>query len=213
MLNENEKKQLEELLYKMSSKELSDCKDRMDRIKELSLEGFTAGNMIQFGFYPSGYTDDEVSRIPWRILTIDEKEGKALLLSEYAIDSLPYHPVPDSVCFESCSLNRWLNSVFIATAFNEDERRKILSPGVLILSEEELEKYVPEDLYPCTASIWAILRPIAHFIDSTKCSYWLRTDEKSAVTSVVSPMGQVVHNKKVNSQRIGIRPAVWVNIG
>ena len=46
-----------------------------------------------------------------------------MLISEYALDCKPYDE--NGVTWETCSLRQWLNSVFLDTAFTEEEKEMI----------------------------------------------------------------------------------------
>ena len=48
-----------------------------------------------------------------------------MLISEYALDCKPYDENGESVTWETCSLRQWLNSVFLDTAFTEEEKEMI----------------------------------------------------------------------------------------
>ena len=54
-----------------------------------------------------------------------KKDGKALLLSKYALDTKPYNEDNTEVTWETCTLRSWLNKEFYTTAFKEKERSSI----------------------------------------------------------------------------------------
>lgn len=80
------------------------------------------GDNIFFGAYP--YDEDGTARpIKWRVL--DVRDGKALLFSEYGLDTQPYHNVYENITWENCSLRAWLNQAFLCTAFTKEEEAAI----------------------------------------------------------------------------------------
>ena len=83
----------------------------------------SAGDHILFGKYPqkSGTVDPEP--IEWRVLEV--KDGKALLISEYLLDSTEYYHNPVAVTWETSSLREWLNGTFYDAAFSESEMELI----------------------------------------------------------------------------------------
>lgn len=74
--------------------------------------------------------------IEWTVL--DVQDGRALLLSRYALDAKPYHEAKEDdtwesygvVYWDSCSLRAWLNGEFLETAFSSEEQAAILTTEV-----------------------------------------------------------------------------------
>ena len=89
---------------------------------------YKVGDIILFGsYYQSNATTKEP--IQWRVLEIDSVNHKILLLSEYVLDTKPYHisSTYESVTWLICTLRDWLNNDFMNTAFSETEHAKILT--------------------------------------------------------------------------------------
>ncbi len=105
-------------------------------------------------------TPDKPAPIEWFVLA---REGdKALLISKYGLDAKPYHNDVAITTWEKCDLREWLNGEFLYTAFNADERVKIVqvrnlnpdnpqwgTPGdnttddrVFLLSIDEVNRYL-----------------------------------------------------------------------
>ena len=89
----------------------------------------TVGNIVTFGHY-----EQDNNRVngpePIEWVVLDVQGNKALLLSKYALDSMPYHAVSESVTWEKCTLRSWLNNEFLSAAFNEKEQSVILMTNV-----------------------------------------------------------------------------------
>ena len=82
------------------------------------------GSIVTFGRYEQdGNEENGPEPIAWIVL--DVQDGKALLLSRYGLDHLPYHTADEKITWEGCSLRRWLNSDFLQAAFNPEEQERI----------------------------------------------------------------------------------------
>lgn len=65
----------------------------------------------------------EIETIAWRVLAIDSEE--LYVLSEFILDSKPYHTSDDAITWADSSIRKWLNSEFINHAFTSTEKLKI----------------------------------------------------------------------------------------
>ena len=92
-----------------------------------SYENVQVGDTISFGSYRQNSSLFK-EPIEWRVL--DVKDGKALLVSKYALDCQPYNEKPAGVTWETCTLRKWLNSTFINSAFTLNEQEKIVTTTV-----------------------------------------------------------------------------------
>ena len=82
------------------------------------------GSIVVFGRYEQdGHEENGPEPIEWIVL--DVQDGKALLLSRYGLDHLPYHTKDEKVTWERCSLRKWLNSDFLQAAFSPEELESI----------------------------------------------------------------------------------------
>ena len=68
--------------------------------------------------------NDDKTPVRWRILS---REGnKVFLLSEEAIECMPYNDSgKEDIIWENCSLRKWLNNDFYENTFNDDEKQAI----------------------------------------------------------------------------------------
>lgn len=78
---------------------------------------------VVFGRYPKE-PGGEVMPLFWRVLKVDELS--VLLITRDLIDAQPYNETREDVTWETCTLRRWMNEVFIREAFDEEERKGIL---------------------------------------------------------------------------------------
>ena len=82
-------------------------------------ETLVLGSMEQ-----DGKLADGTEPIEWIVL--DVQDGKALVVSRYALACLPYSDGEAAVTWENSYLRAWLNGDFYETVFTEEEKAKIL---------------------------------------------------------------------------------------
>ncbi len=187
------------------------------------------GNRVTFGSYDqNGNPSDGAEPIEW--VVVDFRNGKSLLLSVNALDSVKYRNDVQNVTWENSDLRTWLNSTFANAAFTEEEKAAIVyttneadsathfsnagndtEDRVFVLSAAEAEKLKEKDLLTAVATESAIRNGAAN-VDGYAW-YWLRSsgsDNRHAAT--VSTKGFINANgNKANSQGGAVRPAVWVD--
>ena len=64
------------------------------------------------------------------MLEYDENNSRALLISKYGLDAMPYNTELAEVTWEDCSLRNWLNGEFFNDAFTAEEQSAILLTDV-----------------------------------------------------------------------------------
>lgn len=90
---------------------------------------FPIGSVVCFGHYPQKSDGSDASPIEW---IVKAREGsRALLVSRYGLDVLPYNVNRSRVTWESCSLRKWLNDGFSRIAFSETEWAYVLSSNII----------------------------------------------------------------------------------
>ena len=85
--------------------------------------GVQAGDIVTFGRYPQ--TAEGTGQTPIEWIVMEVKDGKALVISKYGLDQVPYNSVDADVTWEACSLRAWLNSDFLNAAFSDEEQTAI----------------------------------------------------------------------------------------
>ena len=197
------------------------------------------GETITFGSYEQDADNSNGKEpIEWRVL--DVKNGKALLISRYALDCQPYNEEYKSVTWETCTLRRWLNSSFYNDAFSINEQSKILNvvvtadanpdystnPGsdtkdkIFLLSIDEVESYFSSDSdRMCAPTQYAINQGVRdsdeYRVDcKAACYWWLRSpgDDSNNAASVSSSGNVASSGNDVDSSYNGVRPALWINL-
>ncbi len=83
-----------------------------------------AGDHITFGSYPQK-KGGRPEPIEWLVLNVHE--GKAIIVSAFGLDVIPYNEVRSNVAWKDSTLRQWLNVEFYRLAFSENERLFISS--------------------------------------------------------------------------------------
>ena len=180
---------------------------------------------ITFGRYPQ-VSKNGIADIEWLVLRY--KENKALLISKDALDCRKYSENNTEVTWENCSLRKWLNEMFIDSAFDAKEKTMILSmpvaadktPSYSTTSENDtidkifLLSSVEANLYFASNSAracqgTAYCRAQGGQDESAgPCRWWLRTPG-----AYVSDDGTVNYGgRSVFAGINAIRPAFWIDL-
>lgn len=195
---------------------------------------FRVGDIVRFGAYEQdNRTWDGKETISWTILDI--REEKALILSRYILDVIPYHRKNESITWEDCSLREWLNNSFLRTAFSSDEIDQIVpvtinnnnndeyhiyggrrtTDRVFVLSYDDATTFFWADAdRKTTATEYAQSRGVYIDKDTGNSWWWLRSPGKTEnrAGNVVSRGVPSTYGAFVNSGEGGVRPALWVNL-
>ena len=150
------------------------------------------GNIVTYGTFEQ---DNDLGNgkepIEWNILDI--QDGKALLVSQYALIEMPMDSKKNECTWGSSSLRKWLNQDFLNEAFSKYEQKAIVLAEVdnhinrtigtgeentvdqvYLLSYHEIEKYYNNNVERiCYATPYAMST-----LDTTKqvpVTWWLRT--------------------------------------
>ena len=199
------------------------------------------GDYVFFGAYEQdNNTSNGKEDIEWLVLEV--KDGKALVISKYALDCKQYNTSYTDVTWETCTLRKWLNNDFINAGFNADEKAMISSvtvsadknpeystnPGnatqdqVFLLSITEAYKYFSSDsARQCKPTEYAVARGAYVNRYDGNCWWWLRSPGDSQFHAAdVLEDGDVYengsdvngHGNYVNIGNSAVRPALWINL-
>ena len=186
------------------------------------------GDTVKFGSFVSG-ADQEESSLEWVVL--EKQDDRALLISKYGVDCLPYNDQWVKTTWADCSLRSWLNDSFLEEAFSSDERKSIITQTVVnrdnggnsggeitedqvfILDIKELEKYFSSDedrkIMPTEYA-----QNKGAFVDTQNqaCWYWVRNPGDDAkYAAYVNCKGDILHRGNlVFGNTFAVRPAIWV---
>ena len=223
--------------YKDASEKAGDI--RLQKTKD-QLKNIKVGSHINFGTYEQdNNTSNGKEDVEWLVLEV--KDGKALVISKYALDCKRYNTSDTDVTWEICTLRKWLNNDFINAAFSTNEKAMIptvtvpadenpeysTNPGnattdkVFLLSITEAETYFTTDeSRKCVPTAYAEAQG-AYTSDSYKtasgeamCWWWLRSPGGNQFYAAgVYSDGYV--NQKGSSACIddySVRPALWIDL-
>ena len=175
---------------------------------ESVLVKYPPGDTMCFGTYNG-------QPIRWRVL--DQQGDQRLLLAEDALEDLPYSKEYDNTYWQTSSLRKRLNQVFIQKAFSFQERVRIIntrlknlpnpryqtSAGnttvdkVFLLSMDELEQYLPHDADRALGKWW-----------------WVRTPGMNILSAVSVYEDGTIYDTGINVHfaECGVRPAMWIRL-
>ena len=222
------------LLQNLSYK---DSAEKLQSIKPLLLAKAKPGDTVLFGEYEQ---DKDISNgkedISWLVLEV--KDGKALVVSKYALDCKQYNTSNTDVTWETCTLRKWLNNDFINAAFSSYEKAMIptvtvsadenpdysTNPGnatqdqVFLLSITEANKYFGSDsARQCKPTDYAFANGAYFNSVNGNCWWWLRSP---GVTQYSAHSAAYVHSSggvyesgsDVDIGTSAVRPAMWISI-
>ena len=202
-----------------------------DKYQVARLKVAKAGDYVFFGAYEQDNdTSNGKEDIEWLVLEV--KDGKALVISKYALDCKRYNTNYTHVTWETCTLREWLNNNFINSAFSADEKSMIptvtvsadknleynTNPGnatqdqVFLLSITEANKYFnTNSARQCELTNYAVANR-----NSSNGNYWwwLRSPGSFpyCATSVSSNGGVSEVGRDVDSDIGAVRPVLWIDL-
>ena len=199
---------------------------------------YYTGDLLDFGNYEQdGDLANGFEPITWQVLDI--QDNCALLVSQYALDSMPY----DGYYWENCSLREWLNNRFYLFAFSKAEQQAILKTEVdnskaqqgkmgtidvagnsftnsgpntldkvFLLSYVQANQYFPSaDELICMPTDFAVAQGAVKDVDRGSCQWWLRTRESNTNAGIVTTAGGI-HSKQNMMKGMAVRPCIWVDL-
>lgn len=190
-----------------------------------------AGQVYSFGHYEQDGDPSTTEPISWQVLEV--QEGKALLISQYALDVQLFHVDWNDTSWENCTLRSWLNQDFWNNAFTAQEQARVLTttvsadpnaeydsdPGnqtqdkVFLLSMQEALTLLPEaDSRQCQGTAYAKSCDLWLNQDGY-CNWWLRTpgQNEAYACAVLSSGGIDTAGSYVVYGDKGVRPVLWLN--
>lgn len=203
---------------------------------ELTAADIEVGGYIKFGSYEQdNNTSNGKETIEW--LVLEKKDGKALVISKYALDFQPYHTSDADVTWETCSLRKWLNDDFLNVAFSNEEQARIptvtvsadkhpsydTDPGnktqdkVFLLGYNEAKKYFDSDEARLCVPTDYVVAQGAFTYESFKvngkatCNWSLRSPGSVQHTAIFVQQGFLFGQLVVSSSHV-VRPALWIDL-
>ena len=197
----------------------------------------SVGDTLFLGSYEQdNRTENGKEAIEWKVLKVEN--GKALVVSYYALDVKLYHETQADVTWENCTLRTWLNNDFYNAAFTAEEQTKILtttvvnadnlvcgtdagndtSDRIFLLSISEAERYFASDeARVCQATAYTIAQGalIVTNMDGYGNTMWrLRSPGSNGKSAaMIFYDGNVrVEGNAVNGINYAVRPAFWIDL-
>lgn len=221
--------------------ELGDYKDASEKAGDVKLQktkdqlkNIKVGSHINFGAYEQdNNTSNGKEEVEWLVLEV--KDGKALVISKYALDCQQYNTSYTDVTWETCTLRKWLNNDFLDAAFSADEKAMIptvtvsadknpdysTNPGnatqdqVFLLSITEVNKYFSSDsARQCEPTDFAVASGAYVSSSNGNCWWWLRSPggNQDDAANVSSDGGVNEYGDIVYSCSDAVRPALWIDL-
>ena len=199
----------------------------------MDLAGLKAGDLFSFGSYEQ---DNDVENgaepIEWQVLAVED--GRALVISRYALDAKPYNESFINVTWSRSTLRSWLNGEFYNNAFDNAEKTNIAevtnsNPSnvcsrarggfstkdrIFLLNFDEANKYFPSDeVRQCEATPYAKAHG-AYIGENENSWWWLRSPGRTGSAAAIVLYGGYVSNLgyAVNDPYNVVRPAFWLSL-
>ena len=195
---------------------------------------------IYFGSYFDDDESDNKSEIEWKI--IDEKDGKALIITNKIIDSKIFDSKSNN--YENSEIRKWLNNEFLNIAFNEKEISIILDTAVdnslqsidsdkdyeneyicnnttdklFLLSVDEVNTYENDFFIRAKGTYYAIGNGLKRYSNeyTDDYSYWWLRSPYERISHYVYVADEFFDfsdgHRDVTKEGIGIRPACWIKL-
>ena len=189
------------------------------------------GDIVTYGTYEQdGNFGNGAEPIEWVVFTYDDDH--VWLLSRYILDTQPYHTRSTSIDYESSSVNRWLNSAFLNTAFTAAEQGMLetmwadaalnpyhrgtrqggdVSAKVALLSLEEITEYFPAPQKRLAQGTAYTHQYTKLFVaDNGNSPWWTRTlgDSTAHATLTRSDGSFNYDGRDLTIEEFGIRPCI-----
>ena len=195
-------------------------------------------SVIILGSYEQdGNEENGPEPIEWIVLA--QEDGRALLLSRYALDVIPYNEdYTLGPAWETCSLRTWLNNTFMNTAFSKSEQKCLLTtlvpngfdqghPSYSLVPQNdtvdyifcpsyaEVKAYIPNESQRCTEPTpYATSKGVRiNDPDNPNAEWWIRSpDDNKRLAATCNHKGLFYFGRYFLEKGICVRPAVQVDI-
>ena len=218
--------------YKDSRKQASNI---LFAVQKDGLVDLQAGETLFFGHYEQDNNlTNGTEELEWVVL--DVVDGKALVTTVYAVDSMMYLHILEDVTWEQSSIRQWLNEDFYKAAFETEHRDYIaltqvpadLNPQedtltgpvtedyLFLLSLKEIELYmVGKPLAVCSATPYVVNNRFGYVFGENDASWWWSRTSGGFqnFAAGVNPIGVISYQgNNVTYHLGGIRPAMWIDL-
>ena len=196
------------------------------------------GTIVLFGQYEQDNNSENGKEpIEWIVLEIQDQ--KALLISKYVLDCLPFRDIQPDYSWDNSSIRSWLNDTFYTASFLESEQNAIIVTTVPNAAEDGFADYHPRDQRKTHDHVFLLsYREVmlyfpkqndrkvigteyarskgARFAGVTaivigETDWWLRSPGNASYDAAFVNVYGDVDTKHVLTKQ-GIRPAIWVDL-
>ncbi len=238
-------KETEEIITDATSNPLNEDSEPNQDTSESSrqeikeLKEASVGDYVLFGTYEQdNNTENGEEDIEWLVLA--KEEDRILVISKYALDCQPYNASYSNITWQTCSLRKWLNDIFLSTAFTDEEKARIpqitvdaarnsffhTDPGlstidqVFLLSEREANHYFSTDEErKCEPTEYAIAKGTRKnntykLNGRDTCWWWLRSPgyDSDRAAGVRHDGAVWTDGNNVTFEGNAVRPALWIDL-
>lgn len=187
--------------------------------------GEALGDVITLGMYAG-------QPIEWLVLSVED--DRALILSRYILDAMPYNSELKDVTWSECSLRTYLNTEFYWNYFSDLDRQSIeqvtvenpYNPvygtaggkdtvdWVFCLSIDEAKKYFKNNVTRAASPAVYSRGKFEMVKDAGGAYWWLRSPGYygSRAANVHDTGYIAAGGGDVDNENIGIRPAMWIKL-
>lgn len=175
------------------------------------------GSILRFGSYPFIDHDDDHTPVEWLVLHADPHS--LLLLSRYALDTLPDGAAMPGERLSTAAV-RWMNSVMLERMFGPNERKALLpgSPDTLFLLTEHDVKAYADSCEECRAPVTEYAAAHGAYAAEEKAENgqpygrWLLDGEDGQdwMTLFIEETGTLTKSNR-SVGRLALRPAVRID--
>ena len=191
----------------------------LNSFSEQNLRGYDGSSYqyVLLGRYRQEFAEEPIL---WRVLAV--RSGKALLLSEYILDTRPFDT--NSNKWIGSDIQSWLNSTFYHNAFSDMEKQAIYEDKelgrILLPSRSELtnpeygfnkDPSVADEMRSASGSMYAFENNLWVVKNSDYTNYFARTAPNATNVDLITSTGKFVL-ATVTRDNVGIRPIITVNI-
>ena len=193
------------------------------------------GDVITFGSFEQDDNDSNGKEdVEWLVLA-EEKEGKLLLITKYAIECVRYNKKAVPITWEESYIRSWLNDGFLSNCFTQEQRWIIPTTyvenkdnplygtdggndtwdQVFLLSIDEAEEYFEDNFARMTSATEVAKIHYAYADPFNNTAWWLRSPSfESDKAAIIADTGEIYRgaHHRVTELYISTRPALWIDL-
>ena len=158
-------------------------------------EQIQVGDTIYFGGFEVNNT--------WKVLSVED--SKILIINELCLIQVKHNDIYLESTNRTYSLNEWLDDVYYDINFSDKEKALIVDEGagkVFSLSSEEAKIYFKHNSD----------RRTGYYKNDRGVAWWLR-DTSGKEAYIVNSDGSIDTHSSDSAYGLGVRPAIWLDLG